>query len=152
MMTRFCAYLEKVFGFGALLETLHEPRTMPRIPLGSVFASVFAMFTTARGSLYSMEKDLVRRTSRLRGVVGPLAPSSDTIARVFAAMDPQPLRHMLCSVHYRLKRNKALDDGGPWKVAAVDGHEFFSQSKALLRGVLNPHSQDPRQGGDRILS
>ena len=47
--------------------------------------------------------------------------------RVFAAMDPEPLRQMLRSVHHRLRRNKALLDGGEQKIAAVDGHEFFSQ-------------------------
>jgi hypothetical protein len=34
---------------------------------------------------------------------------------------------MLRSVHHRLRRNKALLDGSQWKIAAVDGHEFFSQ-------------------------
>jgi hypothetical protein len=46
---------------------------------------------------------------------------------VFAIMDSEPLRQMLCSVHHRLRRNKALADGDVWKIAAVDGHEFFSQ-------------------------
>ena len=124
MMARFCAYVEKVFGFSSLLKTLHEPRLIPLIPIGSIFSSAWAMFATARCSLHSMEKDLVRIPSRLRGVVGPQAPSSDTIGRVFAAMDPEPLRQML---HHRLRRNKALLDGGEQKIAAVDGHEFFSQ-------------------------
>ena len=127
MMARFCAYVEKMFDFSNLLETLHEPRLIPLIPIGSIFTSVFAMFATARRSLHSLEKDLVRIPSRLRGVVGPHAPSSDTIGRVFAIMDPEPLRQMLRSVHHRLRRNKALADGGDWKIAAVDGHEFFSQ-------------------------
>lgn len=127
MMARFCAYVEKLFGFSSLLKTLHEPRLIPLIPIGSIFTSAFAMFATARCSLYSMEKDLVRIPARLRGVVGPQAPSSDTIGRVFAAMDPEPLRQMLRSVHHRLRRNKALLEGGVWKIAAVDGHEFFSQ-------------------------
>jgi hypothetical protein len=127
MMARFCAYVEKVFGFSSLLKTLHEPRLIPLIPLGSIFSSAFSMFATARCSLHSMEKDLVRIPGRLRGIVGPQAPSSDTIGRVFAAMDPEPLRQMLRSVHHRLRRNKALLDGGEQKIAAVDGHEFFSQ-------------------------
>ena len=110
MMARFCAYVEKVFGFSSLLKTLHEPRLIPLIPIGSIFTSAFAMFATARCSL-----------------VGPHAPSSDTIGRVFAAMDSEPLRQMLRSVHHRLRRNKALLDGGERKIAAVDGHEFFSQ-------------------------
>lgn len=127
MMARFCAYAEKVFDFTRLLRMLHEPRLIPQIPIGSIFTSVFAMFATARRSLHSMEKDLVRIPSRLRGVVGPHPPSSDTIGRVFAIMDSEPLRQMLCSVHHRLRRNKALADGDVWKIAAVDGHEFFSQ-------------------------
>jgi hypothetical protein len=137
MMARFCAYIDKVFQFGTLLGTLHEPRRIPLIPLGSIFASSFAMFATGRTSLHSMEKDLVRIPARLRGVVGSHAPSSDTIARVFAAMDSEPLRRMLCSVHHRLRRNKALADGGEWKIAAVDAHEFFSQQKALLPRLLD---------------
>jgi hypothetical protein len=127
MMARFCAYVDKVFHFSSLLKTLHEPRLIPIIPIGSIFTSALAMFATGRCSLHSLEKDLVRIPSRLRGVVGPQAPSSDTIGRVFAAMDPEPLRQMLRSVHHRLRRNKALLDGGQWKIAAVDGHEFFSQ-------------------------
>ncbi len=127
MMARFCAYVDKVFHFSSLLKTLHEPRRIPLIPIGSIFTSAFAMFATARCSLHRMEKDLVRIPARLRGIVGPHAPSSDTIGRVFAAMDPEPLRQMLRSVHHRLRRNEALRDGGPWKIAAVDGHEFFSQ-------------------------
>jgi hypothetical protein len=136
--------VDKVFGWGTLLKTLHEPRKIPLIPIGSIFSSVFAMFTTARCSLHSMEKDLVRIPARLRGVVGTHAPSSDTIGRVFSAMDPKPLRQMLRSVHHRLRRNKALADGGERKIAAVDGHEFFSQQKTLLPGVLDPHDQGPR--------
>jgi hypothetical protein len=127
MMARFCAYVDQVFHFSSLLKTLHEPRLIPVIPIGSIFTSAFAMFATARSSLHSTEKDAVRLPSRLRGIVGPHAPSSDTIGRVFAAMAPGPLRQMLQSVHHRLRRNKALCDGGLWKIAAVDGHEFFSQ-------------------------
>jgi hypothetical protein len=90
MMARFCAYVEKVFHFSSLLKTLHEPRLIPVIPIGSIFTSAWALFATARCSLHSLEKDLVRFPSRLRGIVGPHPPSSDTIGRVFAAMDPEP--------------------------------------------------------------
>ena len=108
MMDRFCPYIDKVFQFGKLLEMLRDPRLVPIIPIGSIFASSFAMFATGRTSLFSMEKDLVRIPARLRGVVGPHAPSSDTTARVFTIMDSEPLRQMLRSVHHRLRRNKAL--------------------------------------------
>lgn len=127
MMARFCAYIDKVFQFSKLLDMLHEPRKIPTIPISSIFTSSFTMFATGRTSLHSMEKDLVRIPARLQGVVGPHAPSSDTSGRVYALMDSAPLRQMLQSVHHRLRRNKALADGGERKVAAVDGHEFFSQ-------------------------
>ena len=54
MMARFCAYVEKMFHFSSLLKTLHEPRLIPLIPIGSIFTSTFAMFATARCSLHSM--------------------------------------------------------------------------------------------------
>src|SRR5205823_13957770 len=80
-------------------------------------------------SLNSLEKDLVHIPSRLRGVVGPRPPSVDTIGRVYAVMDSDPLRQMLVHMHHRLKRNKALADGDDLKFAAVDGHEFFKSRK-----------------------
>jgi hypothetical protein len=127
MMARFCAYVEKVFGLSEYLCWLRDSRKSPVIPVGSVFASAFAMFATGRTSLNSMEKDLVRIPSRLRGLVGDRAPSVDSLGRIYARMDPDPLRGMLCSILHRLKRNKALTDGGPLKIVALDGHEFFSQ-------------------------
>lgn len=127
MMARFCAYVEKVFHLGGRLRTLVDARKSPVIQTASVFASAFAMFATGRTSLNRMEKDLVRIPSRLRGVVGDRAPSVDSIGRIYALMDSEPLRQLLCAILHRLKRNKALADGGFWKIVAVDGHEFFSQ-------------------------
>ena len=96
MMGRFCRYIDKVFQFGGLLQRLQEPRQQPQIPVTTVFASAFAMFAMARRSLNSLERDLVRIPSRLRGVVGPRPPSVDTIGRVYSAMDSAPLRQMVC--------------------------------------------------------
>jgi hypothetical protein len=127
MMARFCAYVEKVFCLSEHLGRLRDRRKKPLILTSSVFASAFAMFATGRTSLNSMEKDLIRIPSRLRGVVGDWAPSVDSLGRIYALMDPQPLRQMLCDILHRLKRNKALVDGGPLKIVALDGHEFFSQ-------------------------
>jgi hypothetical protein len=127
MMARFCAYVEKVFGLGEYLRSLRDSRKRPVIPVGSVFASAFAMFATGRTSLKSMEKDLVRIPSRLRGVVGDRAPSVDSLGRIYGLIHPEPLRWMLCGILHRLKRNKALADGGPLQIVALDGHEFFSQ-------------------------
>jgi len=127
MMARFCAYVEKVFGLSQLLSSLRDSRKRPVIPVVSVFAAAFAMFATGRTSLNSMEKDLVRIPSRLRGVVGERAPSIDSLGRIYSLMASGPLRWILRCILHRLKRNKALADGDTLKLVAIDGHEFFSQ-------------------------
>lgn len=127
MMARFCAYSEKIFGLSDAMCCLRDARCKPQIPTSKVFASVFAMFATGRVSLNSMEKDLVRIPSRLRGIVGERAPSVDSIGRIYALMDSRGLRRMVRGIFHRLKRNKALADSGPLMMVAVDGHEFFSQ-------------------------
>ena len=45
-------------------------------------------------------------------------------------------------VAFRLKRNKALANGGDWYFAAVDGHEFFRQPQTLLPRMPDPHPHD----------
>jgi hypothetical protein len=70
MMARFCAYVDKVFHFGSLLKTLHEPRRIPLIPIGSIFGSAFAMFATARSSLHSMEVTIHAFESGIGGLGG----------------------------------------------------------------------------------
>jgi len=129
MMTRFCQYVDKCFQLQELLPTLTDARTKPQISTAAVFASVFGLFASNRTSLNSLEKDLVRIPSRLRGVVGPRPPSIDTLGRVYAVLDSGPLRQLLVHIHHRLKRNKALADGDDLKIAAVDGHEFFNSRK-----------------------
>ena len=139
MMARFCTYVEKVFALGTRLGALRDARPRPVIPTASVFTSAFVMFATGRGSLHGLEPDL-RIPSRLRGLVGPRQPSSDTIGRVYAGMESQDLREMLRDTAYQVKRNKALANDGDWYFLAVDGHEFFRQSKTLLRPVPDPHA------------
>ncbi len=129
MMRRFCHYIDKCFHFRELLPLFTDSRKKPQVPGPAVFASAFALFACNRTSLNSLEKDLVRIPSRLRGVVGPRPPSIDTLGRVFSLAEPDSVRKMLVRVHYRLKRNKALADGDDLKIVAVDGHEFFSSRK-----------------------
>jgi hypothetical protein len=143
MMGRFCAYVEKTFGLGAWLGTLRDSRVRPVIPGAAVFASAWTMFATGRGSLHGLEPDL-RIPARLRGLVGPRLPSCDTMGRVYALMDSEPLRRMLRDVAFRLKRNKAIANGGDWYFAAVDGHEFFRQPETLLPRMPDP---DPHDSG-----
>lgn len=128
MMARFCRYVDKVFRFGQLLKTLSDTRQQPVIPTSAVFATAWTLFATARGSLNSIEKE-VRIPARLRRLVGPHAPSADTIGRVYKQMGSQPLRQMLSSINHQVRRNKGLGPGGELMVVAVDGHEFFSSRK-----------------------
>ena len=128
MMRRFCRYVDKVFHFGSQLQTLSDTRRRPQIPTAAVFASVWTLFATARGSLNHWEKD-ARVPARLRGIVGPRLPSGDTVGRVYAQLDSEPLRQMLSQINHQVRRNKALGPGGNLMVAAVDGHEFFASRK-----------------------
>jgi hypothetical protein len=134
-MARFCAYVEKVFQLGRRFSTLTDSRSRPRIPTAAVFAAVFTLFATRRGSLNGLDQDL-RIPARLRGLVGARPPGVDSIGRIAARMDSAPLRQLLGDVARRLKRNKVLirHEGG--FVAAVDGHEFFSSRKRCC-----PHCQ-----------
>jgi Transposase DDE domain len=127
-MGRFCAYINKVFDLGSQLGRLTDTRKRPRIPTGAAFAGVLTLFATRRGSLNGLEQDL-RIPARLRGIVGAPPPSVDSIGRIYALMEHQPVRQLLSDIAYRLKRNKALSDHEGWYVAAVDGHEFFSSRK-----------------------
>jgi hypothetical protein len=129
MMSRFCRYVDKCFHFRELLPLFTDSRPKPQIPGAAIFASVFALFACNRASLNSLQKDLVRFPSRLRGLVGPRPPSIDTVGRVYALADSDSLRQMLAAVHHRLKRNKALADGDDLKMVAIDGHEFFASRK-----------------------
>ena len=128
MMARFCAYVEKIFGLSSQLARLTDTRLFPQIPTATAFASVFTLFATRRGSLNGLEQDL-RIPARLRGIVGTRVPSVDSIGRIYALMDSQPLRQILCDITHRLKRNKALTSHEGWYAAAIDGHEFFSSRK-----------------------
>jgi len=129
MINRFCRYVDKCFHFQELLPLFTDARKKPHIPSAAVFASVFALFACNRTSLNSLEKDLIHFPTRLRGLVGPRPPSSDTLGRVYSLADSASLRQILMAVHHRLKRNKALTDGDDLKFAAVDLHEFFKSRK-----------------------
>jgi hypothetical protein len=143
MMARFLAYSEKVFGLSDQVAQLKDGREAPRIPTGAAFASVFSLFATQRKSLHAADQER-RLSSHWRKLIGDHAPSEDTVGRVFALLDSQGLRAMLHHINDRLKRNKALPTASGYRFAAVDGHEFFSQSQALLPAVSNA---DAARGG-----
>jgi hypothetical protein len=134
-MARFCAYVNKVFQLGKRFPTLTDSRPRPRISTAAVFASVFTLFATRRGSLNGLEQDL-RIPARLRGIVGAQIPSVDSIGRIYALANSSPLRQLLADIAHQLKRNKALTSLEGGYATAVDGHEFFSSRKRCC-----PHGQ-----------
>src|SRR2546429_8613754 len=99
-MARFCAYVDKVFQLGKRFSTLTDSRVRPRISTAAVFASVFTLFATRRGSLNGMEPDL-RVPARLRGIVGARLPSVDSIGRISALMVSQPFRQLISAIAYQ---------------------------------------------------
>ncbi len=126
MISRFCRYANKVFRLGEQIAELRDPRPRPQIPTPAVFSSALAMFAMRLGSLNAVESEL-RVPKRLDRLIGPDKPSADTIARVYAAMDPTQQVEMLSRINHRLGRNKVLHNGWALRFLAVDGHEFFSQ-------------------------
>jgi hypothetical protein len=131
MMSRLCRYVDKVFDLAAMVQTLRDGRPQPIIKTSTVWWSAWVMFATRCGSLNGWEC-LGQLPKRLRSRTGPDPPSGDTIGRVFARLDSEPLREMLKRILLQLKRNKALPTDGPYLFLALDGHEFFSQPTSLL--------------------
>ena len=131
MMSRFCRYVEKVFDFGQRVKVIQDSRPKPRIPTAAIWLSVFLMFATRRGSLNAIESELYR-SKRLEYLMGSRKPSADRIGVVFCLIPSGQLRAMLSGINHRLGRNKVFGKEGPLRFAALDGHEFFSQSASLL--------------------
>lgn len=149
MMARFCTYLDKVFDFTTLFSRLRDNRVQPQIPTATVFACVFTMQATRRGSLNGWEHDAVRLPHVWHEPLQQLAaecgadsaaaltiPSPDTLGRVYARMDSDSLRDVLAEVHQQLTRNKVLQHDRPLTFLAVDGHEFHASRKRCC-----PHCQ-----------
>jgi len=135
MMTRFCRYIEKVFDFGSRMAQLKDPRQRPRIPLVAIWGSVFFLFVLRQRSLNAMEGQL-RQPRRMERLIGPEKPSADRMGQVLSWIDPQQLRTMLSGINHQAGRNKGLKNGWPFRVGAIDGHEFFSLSLSLLLPML----------------
>jgi hypothetical protein len=135
MMNRFCRYIEKVFDFGGRMAQLKDPRRRPRTPLGAIWGSVFFLFVLRQRSLNALEGQL-RQPRRMERLIGPKKPSADCVGQVFSGMDPDQLRVLLSGVNHRWGRNKGLKNGWPFRVGAVDGHEFFSLPSSLLSSML----------------
>ncbi len=139
MMNRFCRYIHKVFDFGERLAQLKDPRQQPRIPLGAIWGSVFFLFVLRQRSLNAMEGQL-RQPRRMERLIGSQKPSADRMGEVLSLMDPNRLRSLLSGINHQWGRNKGLKNGWPFRVGALDGHEFFSLSSSLLPPMLGAPS------------
>jgi len=82
-----------------------------------------------------MEQQL-RQPKRIERVIGKMKPSADRMGDVLELMEPDQFRQMLSRVNHQLGRNKALRNDWPLRVAAMDGHEFFSQPTSMLSPVF----------------
>jgi len=131
MISRFCRYVEKVFDFGQRVKAIYDTRQKPRIPTAAIWLSAFFLFATRRGSLNAIESEL-HRSKRLDPLIGSHKPSADRIGDVFCLIPSEQLRCMLSGINHQLGRNKVFGKEGPLRFAALDGHEFFSQSTSML--------------------
>ena len=135
MMRRFCCYIEKVFDLGQQILMLRDTRKRPRIPTAALWGSVLFLFVLRQRSLNAMEQQL-RQPKRIERLIGKIKPSADRMGDVLGLMEPDQLREMLSRINHQLGRNKALRNDWPLRVAAMDGHEFFSQPTSMLSRVL----------------
>jgi hypothetical protein len=135
MMARFCRYIEKVFDFGHQIQILRDARKRARIPTAAVWGSVLFLFVMRHRSLNGMEHN-IRKPKRVERVIGRIKPSADRMGDVLGLMEPDQLREMLSWINHRVGRNKALRNDWPLRVAALDGHEFFSQPASMLSPVF----------------
>jgi len=121
---RFEAYLDKVFGFSALVDALPEGREFPQHPWKKVFDAVFLGAAMQIPSLLQIEAEC--HEGALAKRIGPI--SDDTLGYALQRQSPEPVFALSCEIARRLKRNGVLHSD--WSrglvVAAVDGIEICS--------------------------
>ena len=135
MMRRFCCYIDKVFNFGQRVKAIQDSQPKPRIPTAAIWLSAFLMLATRRESLNAIESEL-HRSNRFECLIGFHKPSADRMGDVFCLIPSEQLRAMLSGINHQLGRNKVFGKEGPLRFAAMDGHEFFSQSPSVLSGLF----------------
>jgi hypothetical protein len=121
---RLEAYLDKVFGFSALVGALPEGRQFPQHPWQKVFDAVFLGAAMQIPSLLQIEAECCQGVLAKR--IGPI--SDDTIGYALERQSPEPVFALSCEIARRLKRNGVLrsDWSRGLVVAAVDGIEICS--------------------------
>jgi hypothetical protein len=121
---RFETYLDKVFGFSALVAALPEGRQFPQHSWKKVFDAVFLGAAMQVPSLLQIEAEC--HDGALAKRIGPI--SDDAIGYALQRQCPEPVFALSCEIARRLKRNGVLrsDWSRGLLVAAVDGIEICS--------------------------
>jgi Transposase DDE domain len=110
-------------------------RPQPKISTPVIVRSLLVMIVTRLGSLNAVEQTHSSSFWR-RFLKGPL-PSADTLGRVAALMEPEPIRKAILDLYACLKRNKALPP--PWHglmALVLDGHESHATENRHCPGCL----------------
>ena len=139
MIKRFCDYIDKIFNFGNNIKDIKDNRELPEIPTKNIWLSGMFMFVLRLGSLNAVDTEL-HLPKRMEKLIGKRKPSGDSIGRVFAEMDTESIRNILCKINHKLKRNKRFKTNWPMRFVAIDGHELFSSrnrccDKCLIRKI-----------------
>ena len=117
-------YLDKVFGFSALVSGLPEGRPFPQHSWEKVFNAIFFGAAMQLPSLLQIEAAC--RDGSLTQRIGPI--SDDTLRYALQRQSPEPVFNLTCDIARRLKRNGVMrsDWSRGLAVAAVDGIEICS--------------------------
>jgi hypothetical protein len=121
---RLETYLDKVFGFSALVDALPEGRQFPQHSWKKVFDAVFLGAAMQIPSLLQIEAEC--RDGALAKRIGPI--SDDTLGYALERQSAEPVFTLHCEIVRRLKRNGVLrsDWSRGLVVAAIDGIEICS--------------------------
>lgn len=121
---RLETYLDKVFGFSALVSALPEGRQFPRHSCKKVFDAVFLSAAMQIPSFLQIEAAC--RDGALAKRIGPI--SDDTLGYALQRQAPEPMFSLGCQIALRLKRNGVMrsDWSRGLVVGAVDGIEICS--------------------------
>lgn len=120
---------------GRLLDGFTDARRQPRIATSVIVRSLWVMIVTRLGSLNAVEQ--TRSSLFWRRFLGDTLPSADTLGRVAAQMNPDPVREALRDLYSGLKRHKALSP--PWHglmPLVLDGHESHCTQHRHCSGCL----------------
>src|SRR2546427_9350606 len=141
---RWEAYLDKVFGFSALVDALPEGREFPQHRWKKVFNAVFLGAAMQIPSLLQIEAEC--RQGALAKRIGPI--SDDTIGYALERQAPEPVFALSCEIARRLKRNGVLRS--EWSrglaAAAGDGVEICSSFVRCCAACLEREVQHQRNG------